>query len=225
MDDLLEHLEFSAKTHCDNKNEFMMDRVDDAWTKLKEYYGKTDETLAYFAATTLNPVVKYTYFKDNWSSGNLLKQFEHKKKQMIELYKTYASRYGPDEPITTQQSDKSPPKRGFWEDRLKPKAVRDKLTRYLNEPVIDDPKGKFHPIDWWRANKQRFPVLSHMAFDILSVPAMSAETERFFSDCKLTITSQRMRMTATTLEAIQLVRSWNNQKFFNLAAWVSLLRS
>ena len=45
-------------------------------------------------------------------------------------------------------------------------------------------------------------LISKMAIDLFSVPAMSAECERVFSQAKLVITSQRHHLNAETLEAI-----------------------
>jgi hypothetical protein len=47
-----------------------------------------------------------------------------------------------------------------------------------------------------------------MAFDLLSIPAMSAETERVFRDTKLTIPPQRTRLGADIVEAEECERAW-----------------
>jgi hypothetical protein len=54
----------------------------------------------------------------------------------------------------------------------------DELREYrTSEPAApwEDPR------EWWLAHERRYPVLSKMAFDLLPVPAMSAEPERVFS--------------------------------------------
>lgn len=65
------------------------------------------------------------------------------------------------------------------------------------------------PIEWWRQRRDVFPRLSQMAFDILSIPAMSDEPERVFSQSKLTITSQRQSISTARLEALQCIKSWS----------------
>ena len=47
-----------------------------------------------------------------------------------------------------------------------------------------------------------------MAFDILSIPAMSAEPERLFSGAKITITDRRNRLGIESIQAIECLKSW-----------------
>jgi hypothetical protein len=44
------------------------------------------------------------------------------------------------------------------------------------------------------AQRATYPNLAVMALDILSIPAMSAESERLFSSASLTITVRRNRL-------------------------------
>jgi hypothetical protein len=36
-------------------------------------------------------------------------------------------------------------------------------------------------IEWWNQHRNEYPILCRMAFDVLSVPGMSAKVERIFS--------------------------------------------
>jgi hypothetical protein len=47
-----------------------------------------------------------------------------------------------------------------------------------------------------------------MAFDFFSVPAMSAECERVFSQAKLIMATQRQHLNAEALEAILCLKLW-----------------
>ena len=47
-----------------------------------------------------------------------------------------------------------------------------------------------------------------MALDLLSIPAMSAEVERLFSSCKITIIDRRNRIGINAVEAIECLKSW-----------------
>ena len=54
----------------------------------------------------------------------------------------------------------------------------DEVSDYLN---LGTESEKAVPRHWWIANHERFPTLASMAWDIFSIPAMSAEVERVFS--------------------------------------------
>jgi hypothetical protein len=54
----------------------------------------------------------------------------------------------------------------------------NELREYLAEQVANPYDN---PIEWWLANERRYPVLSKMALDTLSIPAASTEPERVFS--------------------------------------------
>ena len=210
MDGLLAHLEHSSKaTYADN--DFMKERVWDAWKKLGEYYTLSDSTIAYFAATVLNPCAKYSYFQQTWTTDLLRNAFKTNKKRLLELYETYCDQfseaqkdYNTDPQSTSNQPASQSSKALFWASRMKPpKKPKDELQLYLSEPLYPEQEC-WHPIKWWleESNQRRFPILSRLALDILSVPAMSSSTERFFSDAKLTIGPLRMKLLATTIEAL-----------------------
>jgi hAT family C-terminal dimerisation region len=70
-------------------------------------------------------------------------------------------------------------------------TLKDAFDAYLAGPptasLIDE------NLFTWLANSGSTQLTS-MAFDIMSIPAMSAETERVFSDAKLTISTNRNRL-------------------------------
>ena len=57
-------------------------------------------------------------------------------------------------------------------------------------------------LSWWLEETQQtiYPNLSKMAVHRLSIPAISAETERLFSGAKLTVTERRDRRGSDMME-------------------------
>jgi hypothetical protein len=47
-----------------------------------------------------------------------------------------------------------------------------------------------------------------MAIDYLSIPAMSTDTVRLFTSCKITLTDRRNRLGDDVLEALECLKSW-----------------
>jgi len=71
------------------------------------------------------------------------------------------------------------------------------------------------PLEYWKANETRFPVLSLVARKYLGIPASSAASERFFSQGALINTKLRNRLNKSTFEKIICLKSWgvfNNEE-------------
>jgi len=81
---------------------------------------------------------------------------------------------------------------------------QEELNHYFNGPVKPVPDL----YAWWRDNSERLPRLSAMAFDLLSIPAMSSECERVFSRAKLTIGSQRHSLQEDTINMLECLKNW-----------------
>lgn len=66
------------------------------------------------------------------------------------------------------------------------------------------------PLHWWCEEQQRkrWPKLSYMAIDILSIPAMSDEPERVFSRARRTISWDRAQLGAETIETVECLKDW-----------------
>ena len=85
--------------------------------------------------------------------------------------------------------------------------IEDEYERYCALPQV---LGIINGYKWWLepTQQKKFPYLSKMALDILSIPAMSAEPERLFSSAKIAISDRRNRLTIDTIQALQCLKSW-----------------
>lgn len=101
--------------------------------------------------------------------------------------------------------------------RARATVVGSEIERYLRL----EPQETEDPIGWWMAHQGRFPVLSQLALDILGIPAMATDCERSFSLAKLALTSQRLSMSAETLERLQCLKNWIRQGGVKLGATVA----
>ena len=93
----------------------------------------------------------------------------------------------------------------------------DELSDYLGQP-LNRQLEEDSIIPWWISQKARWPRLFCMAMDLLSIPSMSSENERSFSQAKLILTTQRQRLHHTTLGKLVCLKSWNKDGSF-LEGW------
>ena len=86
----------------------------------------------------------------------------------------------------------------------------DEYSRYCNsEPLVLEEEG-VTALDYWLKpiQRSRLPLLSKMAIDIYSIPAMAAQPERVFSGIKHTVSDQRNSLKSTTIELLECLKSW-----------------
>ena len=91
-------------------------------------------------------------------------------------------------------------------DSVAPGPIKDQFKDYIGgTPVAVKEGGLF---SWWSSQTNHSAIM-RMAFDYLSIPAMSAETERIFSDTKLYISPLRSRLGIDIVEAMECLLRWN----------------
>ncbi|KAF4448243.1 restless-like transposase [Fusarium austroafricanum] len=64
------------------------------------------------------------------------------------------------------------------------------------------------PLEYWHAQRFKYPRLSRMAVDFMTVQPMSAECERLFSTAGRMVTPLRNQLEASTIAICQVLRSW-----------------
>ena len=76
---------------------------------------------------------------------------------------------------------------------------------------------KMTALEWWCQDQQRkcWSKLSHMTLDILSISAMSDESERIFSEACCTVSWKRAQMNAETLECVECLKHWKQNEILN----------
>jgi hypothetical protein len=209
MDFLLEHLEQAKQRLAHPKiiTHFKA-MVNLGWKKLDYYYTLTDVTPAYLLSIFLHPHYKYRWFERHW--GSRPSWLKRAKDQIHEAYET----------AKREHSDDLPP-------RSSPIAVR-KISRFaafnhLDDDVSDDgdelqqywhekrPNSDTEPLQWWRDNHHRYPILRHLAFSLLAAPASTAACERLFSCAGNVVDEQRPHTQQQLAQAVQCVRSWEQQ--------------
>lgn len=118
--------------------------------------------------------------------------------------------------ITIMSYDKNaPPQKLDKFDRIAQDL--DSVTRPVSQDEYEDYISEqpyaisVSSLQWWSQDQQRkrWPRLSLMAMDILSIPAMSDEPERVFSGARRTISWERMQFGPESIEKVECLKSWH----------------
>ncbi|KAK7244295.1 hypothetical protein RIF29_39115 [Crotalaria pallida] len=85
--------------------------------------------------------------------------------------------------------------------------MRSELDQYLEESLLPRVPN-FDVLDWWKLNKVKYPTLSKMARDILSVPVSTAQPDSVFSTKKRELDHYRSSLRPETVEALVCAKDW-----------------
>ncbi|XP_024965710.1 zinc finger BED domain-containing protein DAYSLEEPER-like [Cynara cardunculus var. scolymus] len=84
---------------------------------------------------------------------------------------------------------------------------KSELDQYLEESLL--PRvHEFDVVGWWKLNKVKYPTLSKMARDILTVPVCSVVPESVFETGRKEMDRYRCSLRAETVEAIVCAKDW-----------------
>jgi hypothetical protein len=172
-------------------------------------------TPAYMASVVLNPALKWKYVEKKWITEEQWLWIEPSKRAMKGYYETYynasSERLTPPRAIPTRGNQLDAFENWMTpEDYYEQPATIDQLGAY-NEA---EPTAVANIINWWREHEATYPNLVKMAFDLHSVPSISAEIERIFSIAKGSVDAKRNRTHPDVLEAIQCLKNWWSQVSF-----------
>jgi hypothetical protein len=186
--------------------------VNNAWAKLDEYYNLTNDSPVYVAALVLHPGHKWKYINERWDRDDW-------KESAKDAFKSFYERYWQNREVEADSQpvkEERPGSREYDEFQawMTPHGYytsQDVAVDDYDSYLIAPPMKISNPITWWREHQTNYPKLAQMAFDLLSIPAMSAECERVFSQAKLVVNDMRNRMTDDTIDAIQCLKNWTSQ--------------
>jgi hypothetical protein len=93
-------------------------------------------------------------------------------------------------------------------------ATEDEIASYFLMPIARENKN---PLDWWKAKREIFPILSILAQKYLGIPATSVASERLFSDAGNHITAKRNSLDPGLLgRMLFLKRNMQTMDHFNV---------
>nr|GEW49207.1 zinc finger BED domain-containing protein RICESLEEPER 2 [Tanacetum cinerariifolium]GEW50848.1 zinc finger BED domain-containing protein RICESLEEPER 2 [Tanacetum cinerariifolium] len=87
----------------------------------------------------------------------------------------------------------------------------DELKKYLKEPPLElDDEEDFDILLWWKLNSLRFPIVSKMAKDILSIQISTVASESAFSTSGRVLDPYRNALSSQIVEALICTQSWGS---------------
>jgi len=177
----------------------------------EKYYNKTDDSPLYAAALILHPNRRLKYIRANWKP----RWQKPVLKKVKDLWASYREKASP--PFISPVYEKQPSQDKDLDKFDRIAQSLGKYTRPVSQDEYEDycngepyDIGKMSALEWWCEDqqRQRWPGLSCMAIDILSIPAMSDEPERVFSGARRTISWDRAQMGAETIEMVECLKHW-----------------
>jgi hypothetical protein len=92
---------------------------------------------------------------------------------------------------------------------------KSELETYLEDPSSPGiGNSSFDILAWWRVNGPKYPIISRMARDILSVPLSTVASESTFSSAKRILDDYRCNLLPETIEAIMCSHDWLKGAYF-----------
>uniref|UniRef100_A0A2P2LB48 Zinc finger BED domain-containing protein DAYSLEEPER n=1 Tax=Rhizophora mucronata TaxID=61149 RepID=A0A2P2LB48_RHIMU len=85
--------------------------------------------------------------------------------------------------------------------------MKSELDQYLDESLLPRVQ-EFDVLGWWKLNKLKYPTLSKMARDILTIPVSTVGSESVFDSGPKTLDAYRSSLRPETVEALVCAKDW-----------------
>ncbi|OAQ59076.1 transposase-like protein [Purpureocillium lilacinum] len=231
MDFLLTKLEsVKEEIHAmdaDNKDElspYYSAGVLAAWSKINTYYELTDRSPIYRMAIALHPAYQFEYFRAKWWKRE--DWIRTAQKELTAYYDRFAAvtvatdhvDQAETSPCSSPTIDDEFDAWGHTTDRPhrgKRRKVETEWEVWIKQVPSKDDMNVKNPLAWWVDRRHVWPILSKLALNIFSTPAMSAEPERVFSDGGELITDKRNGLGDDTVEAEMIQKNWITSKILH----------
>ncbi|KAM3452778.1 hypothetical protein MY8738_009056 [Beauveria namnaoensis] len=168
-------------------------------------------------AIALHPACQFEYFREKWCKReDWIKAAE---RGLNLYYDRFAA-----VTVATEHVDRveTPPSSPTIDDefdawghttdrprRGKRRKIEPEWELWMKQVPSKDDMSVKNPLAWWVDRRHTWLILSKLAFNVFSTPAMSAEPERVFSDGSELITDKRNGLGDDTVEAEMIQKNRN----------------
>lgn len=91
--------------------------------------------------------------------------------------------------------------------------LKSELDDYLGEKIVFSSSKSFDVLSWWKGNAAKYPILSNMARDILSIPMNTVASESTFSAGGRVIEPHRSCLKPQTVEMLLCGADWARELY------------
>ena len=177
---------------------------------LNKYFTLLESSSYYLAALVLNPSRRAKYICTFWPEKLQASALRRVKDLWIK-YRDNSRRPTTSFEILSSTDTSKQKDPNLFEQAshsLTCETNEDEYENYVNGDPTEI--GKQSPLEWWFEDirQKQWPRLSHMAIDILSMPAMSDEPERIFSGARRTISWERSQLQPSSIEYRECLKHW-----------------
>jgi len=199
----------------------MLPRLLRAEKKLEKYAIKLDDSPYYLSARIFDPECRTAFLKDK-DKMKITLEGEKKLYVVRKLWERFRDSTSvpasyetmknnePTLKSTEQLSAFHKARRQHIEEQTRPQS-QDEFDNYISEnPIpLDSHTTSFQ---WWNLPLQRtrFPRLSQLAMEVLSIPGMSDKPERVFSGARRRVPWDRTRTSPQILEETECLKDWTD---------------
>jgi hypothetical protein len=197
------------------------------WEKLNKYYTRLDETPIYYTALALHPAFRWGYFENEWKdrpewvmkAKQMVREVWEREYRSLQIVRSPAA----EEPVAKRQRKYYNPFQAYCE-RTRVASGCGRVKEEVSSPADmdedmdelelwqssweDEDNDVRDSIPYWYERRRRYPRLSRMALDFLTIQPMSAECERLFAAAGRMVTPLRSQLDADIIGMCQVLRSW-----------------
>ncbi|KAG7942049.1 hypothetical protein I3843_16G079300 [Carya illinoinensis] len=185
--------------------DWLKSAAEDMAIKARNYNSQVCNIFTYMTAI-LDPRIKIELIPESLSSENYLEEARahfmrnYSSSHVPSMTSGYIAQEIEDEGNVSFAEEIARKKR-----RASMSTATDELTQYLSEPPAPIPTDV---LEWWKVNSTRYPRLSVMARDFLTVQATSTAAEDLFCSKGDEIEKQRFCLPHDSTQALLCIRSW-----------------
>jgi hypothetical protein len=200
----------------------MISRIRKSLTVLDKYYQLLVTSPYYVLGVILTPNFRTKYFSESIKQHDIVQQRIGVAK---EFWDEWRATFDDEKQAATSQAKKTSYDARRRRSTHRPvqvskfKEIEQQLTWFTRPKSKDewyDYTGsepydiQESPLQWWSniVQQQRWPFLSKLALEILSIPAMSDEPERVFSGARRTISWERAQLGVDQVERMECLKHW-----------------